>query len=441
MLACRWFMLLLALLACGCRKQYQVWSGHSPDRLHWVEVVEKNGRQQLLVDGNPSPLYLGIALETVTFSEDSQRLAYAAETDAGWCVVVDGAHSRLWTGIGEVVFGPGQQLAYVAYDSERWRVILESAPSPSFEAVMEGSMTFSPDGCRLAYVVGEGDGFRVVVDRELSPLYEAIGGLRFSPDAQRLAYVARKGGKQYLALNDQLLGPFLALADFTLGPKGRVGMLVRGTDGWRAVVDGRESGAFDNLGRIHFSQGGQYAYAAEREGSWFIVRNGERSSAYTSVGQLLFAGESLVSQVRLGKDYFVVVDRTRGPSLKWVGRLTICCEGVHLAYLGRPWGGTLSVFHDDTVSAVPFALDGTLVLSDDGRRWACLAVNEASGRVDVVINGEFRRPFDLEEIVTLGMLTPEASSQNHAKKVRRWIKAELDASYADEGASDTSTYR
>ena len=427
----RWMTLLFFLIVCGCTKKYLVWYGHSPDRLRQVEVVEKDNRQQLKIDSTLSQPYSGVALETIIFSEDSQRFAYAAETDDGWIMVVDGVHSRPWTGIGEVLFGPGQQFVYVANDSAHWRVILENTPSPPFEAVMQGSLTFSPRGCRLAFVVVEGDKFRIVVDGEPGSLYDGIGTLRFGPDGERPAYVARKGSQQYLVLNGQLLGPFNLIADFTFGPNGRLGILVREDDGWQVVIDGKKGEAFDNLGSIQFSQGGQYAYAAELDDSWFIIQNGTRSLAYSSVGQLTFAGESLFYEARWGSDIFVVADTIRGPSLKQVGRLIVSPDGHHLAYLGHPSGGSVSVFHNGIVNAVPHALEGTLVLSDDYQHWACLAINEVREGIDIIIDGQFRIPFDLEEMMASIMLIPDASGTQHEKMLRRWVKAELEAYYKD----------
>ncbi|MCI0692272.1 hypothetical protein L0337_09750 [candidate division KSB1 bacterium] len=427
----RWVIILLALLASACSMRHRVWYGHSPDRQHRVEVIEQGGHQHLQIDNEPPRRYLGVVIETIHFSEDSKRLAYAAEIDSGWVIVVDSTRSRPWTGIGEVLFGPDQRLAYVANDSGRWRVVLEGAPSPLYKAVMRGSLTFSPDGRRLAFVVAEGDGFRVIVDGEPGPLYQAIGALRFDPEGKRLAYVAKRDGQQYLVLGKELLGPFLSLADFTLGPDGRLGILIRGEGGWHAMVDGRESEAFDNINAIHFSQAGRHAYAAQRDSLWLVILEGERSPPYTSVGELVFARELLAYQAGLGKDAFVVVDGIRGPSLQRVGRLAISADGAHLAYLGQPWEGNLSVFHDGVAHPVSRALDGTLVLSDDGRRWACLALNESGKRIEVVINGEFRRPFDFEEMTALLVLAPEAPSTRHETMLRRWVKAELEASRAD----------
>lgn len=434
----RWITFLFALLACGCSKEYLVWYGHSPDRLHRVEVIEKAKRQQLKLDATLSQPYLGVALKTIVFSEDSQRFAYAAETDVGWIVTVDGIHSRPWTGVGEVLFGPKQELAYVAADSEGWRVILESTLSAPFEAVMQGSLTFSSKGCRLAFVAVEGDKFRVVVDGEPNSLYDAIGMLQFGSEGQRLAYIARVGEQQYLALDNQLLGPFALIADFTLGPNDRLGMLVRDNDGWRAIIDGQKGEVFDNLGRIQFSPGGQYAYAAERDGNWFIIRDGMRGLSFSRVGQLTFAGESLFYEASWDTDNFVVADTIRGPSLKWIGRLIVSPDALHLAYMGQPWGGSVSVFYDGTVIDVPHAISGTLVLSNDYQHWACLVQDEIDADIDIVIDGQLRHPFDLEEMMASIMLTPDASSSEHEKMIRRWVKAELERHYTKAASTQPS---
>jgi hypothetical protein len=438
----RWVTFFVALLACGCGKEYLVWCGHSPNRLHRVEVVEKDSRQHLKIDATLSRPYLGVALKTIVFSKDSQRFAYAAETEAGWIVVVDGVHSCTWEGIGEVLFSPQQQLVYVAADSEHWYVVRENTPSPPFKAVMQGSLTFSPCGNRFAFVVAEGDKFRVIMDGASVPLYDAIGSLRFAPEGDQFAYVAKIGDQQYLVRNGKLLGPFNLIADFTLGPNGRLGMLVRDDDGWRVVIDGQQSEVFDNLGSIQFSQDGQYAYAAEQDDNWFIIRDGGRSLAFSSVAQLTFAGKLLFYEASWDGDSFVVSDTIRGPSLQWVGRLIISPDGVHLAYLGRPWDESISVFYDGTVYPVPYALDGTLVLSDDYQHWACLAQNEVDGSIDIVIDGQFRSSFDLEEIMAHVLLTPEASGPQHEKVLRGWIKAELEVyctKFASAQLSETIT--
>lgn len=453
MAASRLLVITVSLLVGGCSTTYEVWYGHTPDRRHRIDVVEKDGRQEVQVDGRASESYLGVAVESIAFSDDSQLLAYAAETRDGWFVVLDSvldssgtgvaaATYGPWSGVAEVRFSPERQLAYVAADSGRWRVVVNGRRSSSYEAVMQGSITFSAEGNRHAFVIAENEGYRVVADGVPGALFDAIGALRFGPDDDRLAYATSKSGRHHLVIDDQLLGPFLSLADFTLGPGRRLGMLIREGEGWKAVIDGRGGDTFRSISSIHFSRSGRYAYAAERDSTWYIVLDGERFEAPGGVGQLTFAGESLVFEAIQDRDRLVVVyDDSEGPPdvqgglrrrvvsppLKRVGRLTVSADGSHFAYLAEPRTGGLAVFHGDgdAVHPLPFALDGTLVLSDDGRHWACLAFRDTNEGAAIVIDGVIVRPFDVGEMFARVMIDPDAVGDEHEKRLRTWIKAEL----------------
>ncbi len=70
--------------------------------------------------------------------------------------------------------------------------------------------------------------------------------------------------------------------------------------------------------------------------------------------------------------------------------------------------------------------------------WACLVQNEIDGGIDIVVDGQFRYPFDLEEMMALIMLTPDALSFQHEKMIRRWVKAKLEHYYAKAASTQSS---
>ena len=417
---------LLAVLCFGCSRHYLVSYGHSPDRLRRFEVVEQAGRQHVVVDSSVSEPYHGVALTTIAFSSDSRHFAYAAETDSGWTVVVDGFPGRLWTGVGGVLFGPGGRLAYIASDSSDWRVVVDGRVGEPHEAVMRGSLTFSPDGSRVAYVAARGDRSRVIVDGTGEPWYDGIRMLRFGPDGH-LGYVGRRKTDFLVVLDGQTFGPFEAVADYTIGPSGRLGMVVRRNGGWRALVDGTESEPFDNLGSIRFFGTGQFAYAAERDGRWFVVRNGRRGTSYDRVQKLTAGGESLFYQADVGDHALVLTDSTEGPLLEQVGHLNVGPGGNHVWYLGRPVGGVVSVFRDgEVVSVAPEAVLGTLAVSGDGEHWAYLVLPGGQEGAIAAMDDGMRVPLDLEELMGRIITGEELTVEGYEDMMRAWVKAELE---------------
>ena len=432
MSALRGLSALLAVLCIGCGRQYLVWYGHSPDRVRRVEVVERDSRQVVMVDSLTSEPYRGVALATIRFSDDSRHFAYAAETDSGWTVVRNGIPGRVWTGVGAVLFGPGGRLAYVASDSSAWRVIVDERVSGPYEAVMQGSLTFSPEGSQLAYVVAEGDKFGVVVDDRHQGWYDGVRMLRFGPDANLAGYVGRKGTEFFMVLGERSFGPFEMVADFSIGPAGRLGAVVRTNGQWRAWLDGTESEVFDNLGGICFFGSGQYAYSAERDGEWFVVRNGNRGRAYDRVKQLTVAGESVFYEAGAGDHAIVVADTSPGPRLEEVGRLNVSPDGGVVRYLGRPFGGIVSVFRDGVAERVaPGAIFGTLVVSGDGEHWAYLAASGDQGELEIVMDDGVRVPLDLEGMMGRVVIAGDLNMEGNEEMLRAWIKAELEA-YIDD---------
>lgn len=418
---------LLAVLCIGCSRQYLVWYGHSPDRVRRVEVVERGSRQVVMVDSLMSEPYRGVALATIQFSGDSRHFAYAAETDSGWTVVINGIPGPVWNGIGAVLFGPGRRLAYVASDSSGWQVIVDERASGPYEAVMQGSLTFSPDGSRFAYVVAEGDQFGVVVDGRHQGWYDGVRMLRFGPYTNQAGYVGRNGTEYFVVLGDRSFGPFEMVADFTIGPEGRVGAVIRREGQWRVWLNGTESEVFDNTGSIRFFASGRHAYSAELDGKWFVVRDGVRGAAFDRVRQLTLAGESVFYEAGAGNHAFVVADSLPGPLLEQVGRLIVAPDGSGVLYLGR-LAGMVSVFRDGVVEQpAPAAIFGTLVVSDSRENWAYLVASGQQGGLNIVMDDGFRVPLDVEEMMGRVLVADELDMEGSEEMLRAWIKEELEA--------------
>ena len=73
----------------------------------------------VVLDGQELGRFEDLAANGLTFSPDSQRLAYAVKDDDGWTVMVDGTRSRHWGALATqdspvVVFDGPDQFHYLA---------------------------------------------------------------------------------------------------------------------------------------------------------------------------------------------------------------------------------------------------------------------------------------------------------------------------------------
>ncbi|MDI1443287.1 hypothetical protein [Polyangium sp. 6x1] len=460
---------LALLFSMGCVPTL-VWLGHSPDRAHHVEVLERAGKQRVRVDGVDGAEYLGIGIESLVWSADGRRLAYPARRETGWSLVVDGRAGPTFDGLGEVVLSPdGVHVAYAAQQKGAWRVVLDERPGPAFDAILEGTMLFGRGG-RFAYVGRTGASVRAVVDGAPGPLYDGIGALRFSDDGAAVAHVGRRAEEAFFWMNGRESPPAEAIAHHALGPRGaRFAYVAKRSGQWRVTVDGIESAPYARISEVLFSadgthvayagrradgevlvldgvegppyeeiapgslvlgaEGGRVAYAARRGRSFHIVVNGEEGPAYDAVDRPVFARRgSKFGYVAASRGArFVVIDGREQRPFAWAADLTFSDDGHHHAYLADD-GERMRVVHDGASTAFDSVIAGTLVHAEEGPGWACLVVDKAARKLFIVIDGAKKRPLDAEELAA-AMTQPRFEARfakaQDAEMLRRWVAAEL----------------
>lgn len=434
--------------ACGART---VWYGHSPDRQTRVEVFAQERQQFVQVNGRHSRPYAGIGTDSLVFSPDSQRLAYAAERRGAWVLVVDGRASREWDGIGEVVFSPdSERVAYAAESRGRWHVVVDGVVGVPVDGILRESLQFSPDSRRLAYVAQYAGGVHAVIDGVTSARYDGIGRLTFSPDSRRVGFLARVGGYAY-AVVDGAIGPAYERIDgLAFGPGGEAGYVATGASGQVAVIGDLVSQPYRRVaaltpGPTSRSTPGDWAYIAQgADRSWSLVRDSQSAGTYDAIAidSLRFSpdGQTLAFVAARGHSWFAVVgDRELGPydaveptefaargrtwgfiahdaagsavvigdldsgqyaeqRVGWAGNLRFDPLGARRGYLATE-GGRKSVVVDGATFDFELVVDGSLLFSRDGAHWACLAAVDRSGRFWLIIDGRKRAPFDLVEVM------------------------------------------
>lgn len=288
----------------------------SPDgsKAAYVARNRESGKLCVVVNGKASDLHDGLDERFLTFSTDSTRFAYAANEGTKWLRVVDGKRGPGFVGLGiDFVFSSdGKRTAYTGRNGQQWFLVVDGKVEAKIEGIVDGTLTFSPDGKRLACAVAKPDrSAYILVDGKSGPVHDGIGGsmppgvapnrasmqtvyalgsgtsVLFSPDSRRIAYLAHSGrmkrvyvdGKADEIEMDSLVGGMVFSDDSKrLAYEGRQG------NNFFLVVDGKKGTDYDALGYFGFSPDGNHiAFTAKKGGQMVIVVDGQERGEYDAV--------------------------------------------------------------------------------------------------------------------------------------------------------------
>ena len=462
------FLVCLSLVGCGPQR---IFRSKSPDRLHLVEIWKHRDQQFLKLDGQEQRAFDGIAVDGLSWSDDSRRFAYPAKTAAGWFVVVDGQPNGPWSGIGEIVWSPdGLHYAYSAEKRRFWVVVHDGTKiGTDFDAIMEHSIVFSPNGQRFGYVVQDGRVMRAVVDGELGPKFDGVGRLGFSADNLHIVYLARRVDTAFLVIDGRLSAPYESIADIVLSPSGfHWAILARFEGAWHAIVDDVAGPAFDSIDSPVFSstnqrmayaawkgktafvivdgqegaafeeilpssvvfdaQGTHMAYAARRGTSWRVVVDGREEKEYAKVSAPVLAADSVAYVAERVNEVFVVLNGVEGSHFDRITDLALSADGKHHGYVGVKNQDSFIVI-DAVAQKYDLVVDGTFVLSGHGQHWGCLIGDPKQRKLFLTIDGTRQIPMDTDDWIAAfvpNLRTPDLSAVFDQKNVvRRWLKAEI----------------
>jgi hypothetical protein len=170
-------------------------------------------------------------------------------------------------------------------------------------------------------------------------------------------------------------------------------------------LDGKSGAEFEAVvpSSLTFSSDGKHiAYAARRDGSWVVVRDGKIGRTWDAIGELAMSarGERLAYSAERAGRWHVVLDEQPGPGFDALlgGTLRFSEDGVHLAYVGSEVSHVRVVI-DDHVGP-RFEGVGLLNVSHDGSHVAYVA--RRGGATHVVLDGALGEPFDAVEHLVVG---------------------------------------
>jgi len=173
------------------------------DGVSLAYVAERNGEWFVVLDDKEERLPPGDELITLPVVRPDKRGFGALVISSGSVLLrqffVEGGEGEAsYQGAGGLVFGSdGRSHAYVAEKDEKWFIVANGKEGPPFDRVV--SPMFSPDGKYLVYRARK-DGKRFVVMADTNgktirqhPAYEQVFPVRFTADGKSIAYGVKDG--------------------------------------------------------------------------------------------------------------------------------------------------------------------------------------------------------------------------------------------------------
>ena len=417
---------ILLLAGCGPPK---VWTGLSPDHGTRYDVSRRAGATCVRIQTRVAGCYDAVALSAIVFSPDSRSIAYPARVDGRWHVVRDGRFGPPVDEVGALVPGATGRLAYEARLGDAWYVVSDDRFSAPFDSVIEGSITFDPEGRRLAYAALRDARALVFVDGRPIASHDGVERLRFSPGGGPLASVAREGSTVSLRVGGYASPAHDAIPEYGVGPGGEVAYIARGADAWWVVGPDGRWGPFLAAHSLYFEGPGSLTFVARADGGERVFHRGTPGAFYGEIEPPVvvaggrhwgYVGHDSVRSV-------VVLDGLRHSDHEWAGDLALDAAGRRFAFVSRRNDSTY-VVDDRGAHAFDLVVDGTLQFTSTGC-WAGLVGRWHDRSLFVVVEGnkEARR-FDWWEFtgVVLDGPFPRAEEPGTARLLRSWVAAEAE---------------
>lgn len=281
------------------------------------------GRNSVYLDGVAGPQFDDMC--TLTFSPDGQRCAYLGQKGKKFVVVLDGKAHSGYEGVStrEFLFSPdSRHFAYVAQEKGQQAVVLDGKAGKWYRGA--AGIAFSGDGQHLVHFGARADGKAApVLDGKEVGCYDFTGDFQLDHEGKTLAFFT--SGKHLVVNGQPASQNFADMYEVRVSPDGRhYGCFGERAGKWHALLDGGESAPWDDVrtgtlkwnearqqwhyvaslgGRLQLVEGdrpgrayddfaqrppqvspqGKTAFAATRNGSWYVVLDGQESEPFERV--------------------------------------------------------------------------------------------------------------------------------------------------------------
>lgn len=235
------------------------------------------------------------------------HLAWAEQRGSS-TVRLDGVQQgRKYDAVQDLAFSPdGDHLAFFAQTQSGWFLVLDGQPrSEAFSDVMP--LVFQPNGSSWAFAAcGDVNLCQVIVNGRPEKIYTHVTSPEYSLDGKRLAYLAESNGKWNAIVNGQIIGPPMEeCSSFGFSPDSTRFYVAGRTKklGWTYFVDGVMGPGFTVLSPIAFSSDGKH-YVYGGSGTQLGFKKDTTSGAIVTDGKMgpSFNGKGLPGEWTLLMD-------------------------------------------------------------------------------------------------------------------------------------------
>jgi hypothetical protein len=171
----------------------------SPDGKKKVVINKiREGIYVVSVNSVPQRAYAKIVKDKIYFISDSNRVAYIAKCEDGYCVVIDGIEQPHYKQIinKTITVSPdGMHYAYMAVSYRglfkvKTLYIIDGIKQPTYDNLADIGLTFSPDSKHWAYAALKNNEWLYVIDGEEQKSHNnlAASGIKYSEDSKQWAY-------------------------------------------------------------------------------------------------------------------------------------------------------------------------------------------------------------------------------------------------------------
>jgi hypothetical protein len=237
--------------------------------------------------------------------------------------------------------------------------------------------------------------WHAIVDDAVGPAFDSIASPVFSATGTRIAYAARRDTTALV------------------------------------VADGQESAAFDEVRSssvVFDAQAKHLGFSARRGTHWRVVIDSHEYKEYENVSVPVLAGDTIAYVARRENGDAVVIDEVEGPIFSNIGNLVLTPDGHHHGYIATKSKESLVVI-DSVAKKFDLVFNETLVLSANGRHWACIIGDAGQKKFYITVDGIRNVPLDRDE--WLPALMPEMNlsglfgGPDKNAVLRGWVAAEL----------------